>query len=116
MQQKLYNCFRINPSLRILFVFDEDGLIEEDMSDEVWEEGYHYEVFDGFPFNTKLRLEHELKDKKVILLFRQKNPLETTTPSDFPLLDLLVANQVFSNDDCDQFMQELHINVSTETM
>lgn len=113
MQQKLYNCFRLNPSLRILFVFDEDGLIEEDMNDEVWEEGYHYEVFDGLPFNTKYRLEHELQDKKVILLFRQKNPLPCNTPTlDFPLLDLLVANQVFSNDDCDQFMQEHHINVT----
>ena len=69
IQEQIYKYFRTNPDLRVLFVFDQLDSINSELGDCEWDEGYRYEVFDGRWFTTKLLIENEWKNDKVVLLF-----------------------------------------------
>ena len=43
---KIYSYFDGNPSLKVLFIFD-DRFIVDALQNVEWKEGYRYEVFNG---------------------------------------------------------------------
>lgn len=110
-QDKIYNYFERNPGLKVLFVFDPFGESEVEFNEWTWAEGYRYVVFDGGWFKTKYAIEHEWKDEKVILLFRQSDPSNNQTAMlDFPLMDVLATNMDLKVDDYAAFIQQYHIS------
>ncbi|MBQ9588230.1 MAG: PglZ domain-containing protein [Bacteroidales bacterium] len=109
-QDKIYNYFERNPRLHVLFVFDPFGDLEAELSEWTWKDGYRYVAFDGGWFKTKYAIEHDWKDEKVILLFRQNNPSNNQQSMlDFPLMDVLAANMDLKVDDYAAFIQQYHI-------
>jgi hypothetical protein len=64
VQNRIYNYFVRNPQLHILFVFDRMNIIETELKEVEWKEGYLYQVFDGTWFATKYAIENDWKDKK----------------------------------------------------
>lgn len=109
-QDKIYNYFERNPRLKVLFIFDPFGDLEVELSEWTWKDGYRYVAFDGGWFKTKYALEHDWKDEKVILLFRQNNPSgNQQSMLDFPLMDVLAANMDLKVDDYAAFIQQYHI-------
>lgn len=110
-QDKIYNYFERNPRLKVLFVFDPFGDLKIEFDEWGWKEGYRYVVFDGGWFKTKYAIEHEWKDDKVILLFRQTPPSNNQAAMlDFPLMDVLAANMDLKVDDYAAFIQQYHIS------
>ncbi len=102
----IYNYFERTPELRVLFVFDPMGDIEMELFDAVWPNGYRYEVFDGKWFTTKYAIENLWTNEKVVLLFKgMQSPEKSAEISEFPLMDILVANMEFKNSDYEAFMQ-----------
>lgn len=109
-QDKIYNYFERNPRLHVLFIFDPFGDLEVELSECTWKDGYRYVAFDGGWFKTKYAIEHDWKDEKVILLFRQNNPTNNQQSMlDFPLMDVLAANMDLKVDDYAAFIQQYHI-------
>lgn len=109
-QDKIYNYFERNPRLHVLFVFDPFGELEVEFREWTWKDGYKYVPFDGGWFKTKYDIEHEWKDEKVILLFRQNNPTgNQQSMLEFPLMDVLAANMDLKVDDYAAFIQQYHI-------
>ena len=106
-QERIYNYFVRNQRLHVLFIFDPIGQYCDELKNEKWQNDYLYHEFDGRTwFNLKYRLEHEWYDKKVILLFRQMEPQNSTTLSKFPLADLFVANATYREDDYAVFIEQ----------
>ena len=110
VQERIYNYFERNPKLRVLFIFDNMSIIETELQGASWNEGFHYVVFDGTWFGTKYAIEHQWKDEKVILLFKQEyKPINEQKRLEFPLLDLLMANMEYKEDDFASFMQQYNL-------
>ena len=106
IQQRIYNYFERNPQLRVLFLFDKMGVYEGELLNAQWADGYQFHAFDGKWFNLKLKLNHEWKEEKVVLLF----PWELRPDSEakmlaFPLLDVYAANMEFKDESYAEFMQ-----------
>lgn len=109
-QDKIYNYFERNQRLHVLFVFDPFGELEVEFREWTWKDGYKYVPFDGGWFKTKYAIEHDWKDEKVILLFRQNNPMGSQQSMlEFPLMDVLAANMDLKVDDYAAFIQQYHI-------
>ena len=107
VQNRIYNYFVRNPQLHILFVFDRMNIIETELKDVEWKEGYLYQVFDGAWFATKYAIENDWKDKKIVLLFPKNTyPHSEAAQLEFPLLDMLMANMEYKEDDYASFMQQ----------
>lgn len=105
-QNRIYNYFDRNPELRVLFVFDKMGIIEGELMDVVWPEEYVYKVFDGKWFNTKLSINREWTDKKVVLLFPWELRPETEEKrAAFQLLDVYAANMEYMEESYAEFLQ-----------
>ena len=84
--------------------------MEVEFREWTWKDGYKYVPFDGGWFKTKYDIEHEWKDEKVILLFRQNNPTgNQQSMLEFPLMDVLAANMDLKVDDYAAFIQQYHI-------
>lgn len=111
IQKRIYDYFKRNPQLRVLFVFDTKTYIQSELEEvKEWAEGYVYKEFDGAWFNTKYAIEHEWKDKKVILFFPKAIcPSREEEKLRFPLMDVLKANMEFKEDDYEAFMQQYHL-------
>ncbi len=107
VQNRIYNYFVRNPQLHILFVFDRMNIIETELKEVEWKEGYLYQVFDGTWFATKYAIENDWKDKKIVLLFPKNTyPHSEAEQLKFPLLDMLMANMEYKEDDYASFMQQ----------
>lgn len=110
VQERIYSYFERNPKLRVLFIFDNMTIIETELQGASWNEGFHYVVFDGTWFGTKYAIEHQWKDEKVILLFKQEfKPVTEQKRLEFPLLDLLMANMEYKEDDFASFIQQYNL-------
>ena len=107
---KIYSYFDGNPSLKVLFIFD-DRFIADTLQNVEWKEGYRYEVFNGSWFKTKYNITHEWTNQKVVLLFQNMiSPLGNAEQMrKFPLLDLLIANTEYKATTWEQFVQEYEI-------
>lgn len=87
VQTRIYNYFVRNPQLHILFVFDRMNIIETELKEVEWKEGYLYQVFDGTWFATKYAIENDWKDKKIVLLFPKNTyPHSEAAQLEFPAL------------------------------
>ena len=105
--ERIYSYFMHNQKLRVLFIFDPIGGLCEELEHENWQEGFMYHEFDGRSwFNLKYHLEHDWYEKKVVLLFRQLEPQNSSALLQFPLADLLVANATYREDDYAEFMEQ----------
>ena len=71
VQDRIYNYFKRNAQLHVLFIFDKMDVIATDLREVEWREDYIYQVFDGAWFNAKYAIENDWKDKKVVLLFAE---------------------------------------------
>lgn len=107
IQDNIYNYFRLNPGLKVLFVFN--SMISSELEGMDWEEGYRAVRFDGAWFRTKYALENEWKDMKIILLFDRIAP---TSEEVFPLMDVLVANMEYKSENYEAFLQQHRLDVA----
>jgi uncharacterized protein (TIGR02687 family) len=83
------------------------NIIETELKEVEWKEGYLYQVFDGTWFATKYAIENDWKDKKIVLLFPKNTyPHSEAEQLKFPLLDMLMANMEYKEDDYASFMQQ----------
>lgn len=106
--------FERNTDLHVLFIFDRMQNIETELSDKnvtPWEEHpeYVFEVFDGHWFNAKYRINSDWKNKRVVLLFPEeqyREPTNSETMQNFPLLDVLAANMKFMPIKWEAFCQQ----------
>lgn len=106
-KERIYSYFDREPGLRVLFVFDKMAAISPELRDESWEEEYVYHEFDGRWFTLKYRLANEWADKRVVLLFPEEmKPTTAERRSEFQLLDVLVANTEFRQDNYEEFIQQ----------
>lgn len=105
-KDKIFNYFLGNSDLRILFIFDSMAVISTEIMDVEWPEDYVYHEFDGRFFYIKYQLEHDWKDKKVVLLFSgMLEPTDQQSRLAFPLCGELTANLVYSEESYQSFMQ-----------
>jgi hypothetical protein len=107
---KVKNYFNRKTDLRVLFIFD-NGIqcYEQELppiGDSRWPADFIYEVYDNRAFRIKYNLEHEWKEKKVVLLVKSAPPQDEKSRLSFPLLDILVSNMEFKEDSAELFMQE----------
>lgn len=106
---RIYDYFKRNPQLHVLFLFDK-GFLEGELAEVTWPVDSHYEVFDGCWFNAKYAIENTWADKKVVLLFRQPYaPQSEEEYLKFPLLDMLIANMEYKEDDYASFLQQYNL-------
>lgn len=108
VEERIYNYFKNNPQLHVLFIFDRLNFILSELEDVTWDDTlYLFKVFDGAWFNTKYDIENTWKDKRVILLFKEINcPHTEEQMLNFPLLDVLKANMEYKEEDYASFMQQ----------
>lgn len=108
-QNKIYTYFEREPELKVLFIFNDPFLCDE-LSSISWEEGYEFIVFKGDWFTTKYKLDHEWKDKKIVLYMNMFSPLkDKKLQENFPLMDVLTANMEYHHQDYAAFMQQYGI-------
>jgi hypothetical protein len=106
---KITTYFNRDPELQVLFVFH-DIWVANDLDQVDWPEGYRWVRFKGDWFTTKYHLDHEWANDKVVIYFDQVSPLEKKSlQSEFPLMDVLVANMEFHSQDTEAFMQQYDI-------
>lgn len=109
LQNKIYSYFEKFPQLRVLFIFS-DPFLREDLLNINWKEGYKYIEFQNNWFTLKYKLENDWANLKVILYFDQPSPLTNISlMENFPLIDLLIANEEFKNSDYEAYMQEFNL-------
>jgi uncharacterized protein (TIGR02687 family) len=85
-------------------------IIQSELMDLQWEDGFVYHIFDGQWFNTKYNIEYTWKENKVVLLFPNNTfPHTEELQLQFPLLDMLKANMEYKEDDFASFMQQHNI-------
>lgn len=109
IREKIYNYFKSAEDLHVLFVFDGVGMLQAEIEEDAspWPEDYHYQVFGGNWFTTKVLLYTEWKDKHVVLLFPgMQEPAGQEACLNFPLMSVLKANMVFHEEDAIAFMQQ----------
>lgn len=108
-QEKIYAYFERDPKLKVLFIFNNEWIADE-LKDVEWPQGYRYVDFKGDWFTVKYNLDNDWKDERVILMVHQASPLQTKSlQTSFPLLDVLVANTEFRNQDYAAFIQQNHL-------
>jgi uncharacterized protein (TIGR02687 family) len=107
LAQKIKSQFDSNPDLRILFFFDCNSEYLLDIDVLEFEDIIIINAARDH-FALKVKLENELKDKKVLLYFQQSSPNETEKKN-FILLDLLFANKELLLDDVADFMNEYNL-------
>lgn len=108
LADKIYAYFDRNPRLHVLFVFDSDfsRLLTTELEEISWKPGYRLVVFDGLSWlGTKVAIENEWKDDKIIIVFHRLSPSGSTNTDTFPLSGLLAANAEYRNEGYEQFMQ-----------
>ena len=106
--------FERNADLHVLFIFDTMQNIETELSDPnvtPWAEHpeYVFEVFNGQWFSTKYKINAEWTDKRVVLLFpeeKYREPANSETMLNFPLLDVLASNMKFMPIKWEAFCQQ----------
>ena len=69
-QDKIYQYFERDPKLRVLFIFNNDFIVDE-LANSQWADGYEYVDSKGDWFTTKYKLDNEWKDKKIVLIMHQ---------------------------------------------
>ena len=106
----IYNYFDSNDDLHVLFVFDPMRSIAGEIEDTTLREGFRFVEFQGNWFATKYALENEWSNEKVILYFQQAAPATREARTNFPLMDLLVANAEFKSNNYEAFMQQNRID------
>ena len=110
VQERIYNYFERNPQLHVLFIFDKMNMISTELEEAIWGDEYVYEVFDGAWFNVKYAIEHNWKEKRIVLLFTDGTcPHTEAQMLKFPLLDMLKANMEYKEDDYASFMQQYNL-------
>lgn len=115
LQEKMYSYFQHNPSLKVLFVFDDTLMHEykDELDSAEWQEGYQYVVFAGDWFATKYKITHEWQNIKTVLLFPDMHePILQDDMAKFPLLGALKANLAYKKQPFDAFIQQYHIPAS----
>lgn len=106
VQDKIYQYFERDPELKVLFIFNDEFLAAE-LETLEWRCGYRYVDFKGDWFTVKYNLDNDWQNDKVILMMHQASPLQfKSLQKDFPLLDLLVANMEYHNQDYAAFIQQ----------
>ena len=82
-------------------------LLALELRDMEWKAGYKYVDFEGDWFTTKYRLDHEWKDERIVMFFKQMSPLkDKTLQLSFPLMDVLCANMEYEEQSYAAFMQQ----------
>lgn len=108
-QDNIYQYFDRDPELRVLFVFQNE-LLAMELRDAQWREGYRFVDFKGDWFTTKYRLDHEWKDERIVMYFKDPSPLkEKSRQKDFYLMDVLTANMAYEEQSYVAFMQQFNI-------
>ena len=106
VQDKIYQYFERDPELKVLFIFNDEFLAAE-LETLEWRSGYRYVDFKGDWFTVKYNLDNDWQNDKVILMMHQASPLQfKSLQKDFPLLDMLVANMEYHNQDYAAFIQQ----------
>ena len=106
IQEKIFKYFEGNSDLHVLFIFDQAGFIEAEISDCNWPDGYRFVSFAGDWFTVKYKLANDWKNDKVILLFKGSVvPDKQDENTVFPLYGEMKANMVYSEEDYLTFMQ-----------
>lgn len=108
MKDRILQYFKNNRRLRILFFFDSEGEMLEELKKNsgIEEDSLTIMEFDGSWFDTQLKLENEIDSStRVILYMKMKKPETQEELLAFPLLDLLTANQDYRSEDWAEFMQ-----------
>ena len=104
--ERIYSYFDRNPDLRVLFIFNNE-LLEMELADVKWKEGYRFVDFKGDWFTVKYNLDNAWADDKVVLYLHQESPLQRKSLREkFPLLDVLTANMEYQSQDYTAFMQQ----------
>lgn len=115
MQDKIYSYFEREPLLKVLFIFNDPFMLDE-LLHMTWKPEFEFVEFKGDWFTTKYRLDHEWKDKKIILYMAMESPLKKKSLQEkFPLMDVLVANMEYQAQDYAAFMQQYNIPSSMAT-
>ncbi len=104
LKDKIQEQFRNNPSLRILFYFDNGQEHKEEIAKWSDAEILCY-ISDGRNVNLKYKLEKEFQERKVFLYFPFPEPSDKEK-EEFPLLDLLIANKQLYIDPIRSFIEE----------
>lgn len=105
-QDKIYSYFDRDPDLKVLFIFN-NPFLKAELENAEWKSGFQYIVFNGQWFTIKYMLDTEWTDEKVILYFDQASPLQSKSlQSSFSLMDILVANMEYHQQDYAAFMQQ----------
>lgn len=109
-QERIYRYFEREPQLKVLFIFDRMAAISSELADAEWPEGYVYKEFDGRWFTLKHQVATEWSDKCVVLLFPEEmRPVTVEKRQEFQLLDVLVANNEFRQDNWEEYMQRFSL-------
>lgn len=111
----IYNYFDGNAELKVLFIFDPMQSMLSEIESVTLREGFRFVVFQGNWFATKYALENEWSHEKTILYFNQPAPSTREARTNFPLLDLLVANAEFKTNNYEAFMQQNRIDEAHTT-
>jgi len=106
LQDKIYQYFDRDPNLKVLFLFNNE-LLAMELRDLDWRDGFRYVEFQGDWFTTKYRLDHEWKDERIVMFFKQASPLKNKSLQlSFPLMDVLCANMEYEEQSYVAFMQQ----------
>ena len=105
-QERIYSYFEREPELRVLFIFDRMAAISSELTDVEWPDDYVYKEFDGKWFTLKYQVATEWKERRVVLLFPEEmRPVTAERRQEFQLLDVLVANNEFRQDNWEEYVQ-----------
>ena len=109
IQEKIIAYFDRDPQLRVLFIFN-DKWLADDLQHAEWPDGCRYVEFKEDWFTTKYKLDNDWQHERVIMMFEQPSPLKDKSLQEgFPLMDVLVANMEYHNQDYAAFMQQYNL-------
>jgi len=115
LTEKIQSQFDSNPNLKVLFFFDkEKEYIDELKSLEI--PGIEIIDAEKSHFSLKIKLEHELFDRKVVLYFPDDKPKTLKEKKNFILLDILIANKELLLDNVADFMDEFNLLPNQRTV
>src|SRR5574344_166454 len=117
LQDRIIAYFAKNDELHILFLFDKQGELDNQFDESALNEaGIMLFRFNGNWLKTQRMLESDLFNKKILLYLKMDEPTTQQQMLEFPLLDLLTANQSFKKDDWAAFMQEYQLPQSKKKL
>ncbi|MCR5455102.1 MAG: PglZ domain-containing protein [Bacteroidales bacterium] len=107
----IYQIFDTNYQLRVLFVFNNQPLLDILRKALPMPGNYVFHECKNNWFTIKYNLDHEWADKKVILYFHQDSPMQNPQllPK-FALLDVLKANMEYHPQNYTSFMQKYNLS------